>query len=444
MCWVLVVNSAFSQALPVSRMQSAISGIIQNKAIKRGFAANDPRFIGTLRDVSSGMAGTAAAAAAVTAAGVTAPAWLTVALAAGVGTLVTYGVSLAIDGVTKWLFKTSTVDIPGTNGQVDSSNGMTKGGPYYVAQGSRSNAQGQILSVTVYGTDGLAAGLQAASSLGYAAPVTCSYANGTSNVRCTASNGATATSGYYNSSGAPATCPKGTAVISTAGTGCTTYSYPYAQPGATPAQTDVAPATAVSNIPAADLQKQVSPDLLANIANAAWRNAASQPNYSGVPYAVADPITADEVNTWKASNPDRYPTVSDAAAPQDSANSPWQLPVSPTATTQPAAYPSTGSNPASSQPLENLGPDPGVGAPTLEQTPTADEILKPVFDLLPGFKNYTVPTHSAECPKPQFHLFDQDFVMDAQCTIAENNRSTIAALMMAVWAILACFIVLRA
>lgn len=442
MCWILTANSAFSQAVPVSRIQSALSGVIQQKALKRGFAANDPRYIGTIKDVSAGIAGTAASAATITAIGVTAPAWITFAVAAGVGTLVSYGVYLAIDGTVKWLFKSNSVDIPGTDGQIDSSNGMVKGGPHWVATASRY-VDGKFLNSTIYSADGLAAGLQAASAVGYPGPVTCTSNTAAISVTCT-TNGSPKSNAYFQSSGAPDTCAKGT-MVSAGTAGCSPFNYPYTAPGATPAQTDVPLQTAVTALPVAELQKPLNPEVLANVANAAWRNAAAQPGYQGLPYAASDPITASEVAQWRTTNPDRYPTVGDAVAPQPSANSPWQLPISPTATSQTSgSYPSTGTNPAADQPLTNLGPDPAVGAPTLEEPPTAEQILKPVFDMLPGFKDFSVPSHASECPKPSFNLFERQFVMDSQCTIAENNRALIASLMGAVWVIVGVFIVLKA
>jgi hypothetical protein len=440
MCWVIVINPAFSQAVPVSKMQSALSGIIQQKSLKRGFAANDPRYIGTLKDVSSSIAGTAAGAAAVTAAGITAPAWVTVAVAAGIGTLVTYAVSLAIDGITKWLFKTSTVDIPATNGQTSNGGPMVLGGPYW--QGTAGNyVNGTSYAAVISGSDGMAVAMQASSIVKYATS-TCTANAANTVVQCTLANGYPTGKAVYNASGAPLGCPGGSYA---SGSSCSTYDYPYPAPGATPAQTGVALPAAITAIPASDLAKPVNPDVLANVANSAWLNAAAKPGYSGLPYNTADPITPAEVSTWKDANPTVYPTVADSVAPQPTANSPWQLPVSPTATTQsPGVYPSTGTNPASANPLQNLGPDPGVGAPTLEDTPTADQILKPILNLLPDFKSFNVPSHAAECPKPVFHIFDKDFVMDSQCTIAESNRAAIQSLMAAVWIIIGVMIVLRA
>ncbi|PLY44075.1 hypothetical protein CSZ94_06935 [Janthinobacterium sp. ROICE36] len=80
----------------------------------------------------------------------------------------------------------------------------------------------------------------------------------------------------------------------------------------------------------------------------------------------------------------------------------------------------------------------------MEETPTAESILKPLMDLMPGFKNFAVPQHSGVCPKPEFAIFGKRIIMDSQCNLAEQNRSALFAVMAAVWALSAAFIVLRA
>jgi len=92
----------------------------------------------------------------------------------------------------------------------------------------------------------------------------------------------------------------------------------------------------------------------------------------------------------------------------------------------------------------NLGTDPGIGAPTLETTPTAQAILNPVFNLLPSFRNFVVPAHSGACPKPSMTIFNKYMVMDAHCTVLENIRPTLYAVMFFVWLLLGALIVLAA
>lgn len=41
-------------------------------------------------------------------------------------------------------------------------------------------------------------------------------------------------------------------------------------------------------------------------------------------------------------------------------------------------------------------------------------------------------------------MFNRTYVLDAQCTLLEQNRAVIAAVMLAFWAVTALFVVLRA
>jgi len=137
--------------------------------------------------------------------------------------------------------------------------------------------------------------------------------------------------------------------------------------------------------------------------------------------------------------------VQDYVSPQPATTSPWTLPSNPTSTTQDtsvATSPST--NAASANPLENLGPDPGIGSPTLETTPTAQQILAPILGLMADFRSFVVPAHESTCPKPTFQLFGKSIVMDAHCNIAEQQRAALYAVMAAVWLLAGALIVLRA
>jgi len=121
------------------------------------------------------------------------------------------------------------------------------------------------------------------------------------------------------------------------------------------------------------------------------------------------------------------------------------LPTSPTpvAEQDPTTTPKTGTNP-STEPLQNLGPDPGIGAPALEPIPTAQQILSPLLNLFPSLKNFVVPNHNATCPKWSVHLFDRDVPLQDHCPMLEQVRPTAYATMAAVWILIALFIVLAA
>lgn len=70
-----------------------------------------------------------------------------------------------------------------------------------------------------------------------------------------------------------------------------------------------------------------------------------------------------------------------------------------------------------------------------------NSFFKNVFDPLLGWK---LPSHESICPVANFALFNQNYVMDAHCLIAENNRAALSSIMMVAWVLAALFIVLKA
>lgn len=437
----------FAAAVPVTPMQNTVSGVIQGKMKNRGFAGNDPRFSGTLINVGSAVAGAAVAGAAITVAGVTAPAWVSAGLVAGLGAALTYAFSLAANSAYKWLFNSdgtiTSSGITSTTGTDPGTNylAMNQGGSYYQAQ---------------YGSDVWKCGsaFSCAQSLGQAA-----YGSNLVSVSFAGASGANyfynfiynpgsqknTTAITYFGSGAPASCAAG---YNYKGSGCVVVPGYVAPPSNV---SNVSLQGAVDNIPIEERTKPVDPALIAALVNQAWQLAASQSGYSGVPYSSTDPITASDVQAWQSANPSSYPTVADLVAPQPApsggtAATPFSLPTSstPVSQTDPATQTQTGTNPAASNPLQNLGVDPGIGAPTLEATPTAEMILAPLLNLMPSLKNFVVPNHSGVCPKPVLTIFDKSITLEAHCTLLESVRNTLSAVMAFAWVALAMFIVLRA
>lgn len=433
---LLVYQSCLAAAVPVSKMQGSTSGLIQQKVASRGFAANDPRYGATLSAVSTTVATIAGTAAVVAVGTITAPAWVTVLLAAGVGTVVTYAVTMGMDGLFNWLFKSDKIDVSTLAG--GANPGVGSSGPVWQGHAPYGGSYRYI-----YGGDGVAVAREVLYARQVADGVTPTVPTcypGASYASCVkggyTSSASLVTDGYIP----PATCVAGQ--LYRDGVGCVPYAAPlppgYSAVGQTPQQ-------AIDALTEAEKAKPLNPELLAASANLVWQKASATPGYDGIPYSPADPITAADALNWKNANPTTYPTVGDFVTPQPSANVPWSMPVTPTATTQdPAVKPGTVTNPAAANPLQNLGSDPNIGAPTMEETPTAENILKPVMDLMPGFKNFAVPSHSGVCPKPEFTVFGEHIIMDSQCNLAEQNRSALFAVMAAVWALCAAFIVLKA
>lgn len=213
----------------------------------------------------------------------------------------------------------------------------------------------------------------------------------------------------------------------------------------------------------ADLKAATVPQyIIAGIADEAWKQAASQPDYSGLPYSTAQPVSVADVATWQTANPSTAPTLDDMLRPaQNAATNPAGVPISPTVqpNTPTSSNPGTdlGTNPGTNTnpsigtnvnvvnaPKVDLGPDPGTTDPSLEQIPDAGAILSPLTSLFPELRSFHAPAHTGECPRPRFDLFGKSIVMDSQCTIAEQHRGELAAVMLAVWILVGLFILLSA
>jgi len=406
---IFTAQSSWAAAVPVSNMQNAVSGVIQAKMKSRGFAANDPRWGATLQNAGATIGGAAAAAAVITLAGITAPAWVTTGLAVGLAGLFTYGINLAIDGAVHWFQNSDgTITVSGASATPDPS--LQPGQCYgwqsdSICSGTSSGAIAEKVarwndSTIFWDPSCLAIVL----------------------ISC----------GVGKLSGPPSII----AGTPTAGS---------ASPPVTGSISSVA-----ATVSPSDSAKPLNPAVVATLADSAWKQAAQQPGYDGLPYSVTDPITATDAAAWQAANPGNWPTVGDAIAPQaapsgGTASSPFSLPNSatPVSTADPGNQTTPQTNP-SSAPQANLGPDPGIGAPSLEPTPTARSILDPLLNLFPSLRNFVVPNHSADCPKPSIPLFGKTLALDGHCALLEAVRPTLYAVMAFVWVVIALFIVLAA
>jgi len=431
---------AWSQAQPVAqpdRVGRAVSGALQSGMVSRGFAANDPRFGNTLARISPQLSGVAGTAAAVTVGTVSAPGWASVALAVGIGAVITYAVNLALDSLAKWLFRSDgKLDESGASLTIPTSTSITVGGAYWKVSFHSGN-----INIDLSGGDGEAIARQGHFE----------YLTQTNQSTQTAPNCIVSTNqvscgiiyANYQASGAPASCPAGSMYRNGV---CGAYTF--VSPASVPTKTGLTPQQATTDIPATDLDKKLNPAIVAALANQAWQQAAAQPGYDGIPYPQSNPISAPDVNAWTSQNPDYAPTVRDFTAPNPTTSTqtqPWALPQNPaSAVTTPATTPNQNTTNPSTQPVTNLGPDPGIGSPTLEATPSAQQILAPILNLVPGLRNFSTTSHVGSCPRPSFSLFGQSHVMDAQCTLIEAQKPTIQAAMAFAWTAIALFIILSA
>lgn len=431
-------------------MNRSMSGVTQQALASRGYVPSDPRTYGTLQGMSrtaatgfSTAAGLAAGAGAVTFAGITAPAWASVALAAGVGALVSYFVTLCLENCVKWFLRTDNKIDDSSDGVTPvSTSALVSGAPAFYAKTFYGTYPTDVIA---YGSDPVALARQAHKiKFGTEAE----FCNGTA----TSSSADCRVVGASSSNiiqalpltASPTTCPAGQYYANGV---CKPYTYVIAPIPTTLGNTLQ---TAVNHIPATDMAKPLNPAIVAATANQLWQQAAAQPGYEGVPYPAANPITATEAAAYQQANPQTWPTVANFVEPRPAtvANN-VALPMSTTATTPVPTTFTTGSNPATAQPSTaaeqvNLGRDPNTPLPTLENIPTAQQILNPILALVPSLKSFNANTPSGVCPQPSIHLFNQTQTFTAHCTIFENNKATMQAAMAFAWALVAVLIILSA
>ena len=397
--WLLVVmllpGFVQAQVAPVTTMQRAVASVIEKKMAARGFASNDPRWAATLQSGSSQVLGAAAAAAAVTAAGITAPAWITVAGTVVLGAILGYGIDLAIDGI-KWLINGdgSVTYTPSSGGgssvPPESGGAMTAGGSYYqvadIYGGSGANVAQEYVTSRFAGQTFVAGHYDSSGAYWYSIDDPSSQDG-----HCAPYPHCRVEVILQQSSGAPGDC----------GAGMVWVNYCRAltptSPSGPASPVTKSPTEAVSALSDSDKAKPLNPEVVAKIADSIWKNAAAQPGYSGVPYDATNPITVSDAAAVQQANPSTWPNVGDATAPQQagssSTSSPWSLPNS-------AATPVVDSGMTPAQPTPEKGLDwaiPGTGETIERKAFTVN--YSPV-----GFKAAT------GCPAPiEYKMFDTTY-----------------------------------
>lgn len=321
---MLSPSLGYTQAQP-SSMQRALSGILQKKMNMRGFASNDPRWASTLQSAGAQIGGYAATAAVVTAAGITAPAWITVSAAILVGV----AIDLAIDGV-RWLINgDGSVQYATVNGVPVLPNGKC-----YKSNVGGSACWGSIVDALTSGND--------ASTWDFLG--THSYKTQFGSIPGVSTfsvlNGAGQAIYIYSdqiwfADGTPRAVKIADSVGGTSG-GTATGS----------------PSAAIATLSDADKAKQVNPALLAQMIDDAWKKASQKPGYTGYPYDTANPITAADAMAWLQANPAAWPQVAALVAPQPAPSGgtladPFTLPNS---AAEPAIKPVTDNPPPETNP----------------------------------------------------------------------------------------------
>lgn len=441
-------KGSFAAAVPAytGGVNRAISSIVKFKQSKWGFAANDPRFGATIDAIGGAATGIAVGVATGAVATVGWPALL---IGAGVSAVASGAISLGVGALINWMWgsgdETKNVTLSGSGMGVTSLDNLPLLPDTYPLMLEKYGANKELFFVDsawkirrFKTVDYLCLSSASCSvpppfnsaslDVGFSAP--CSSASG-------CAIGSTAYWSQVYVKGVAGNPYKNQVVWELRMPNGQVIGNPDYQSAPKPV------AQAIADLPQVATSAKLSPEMLAEIANAMWRNAATNSSPNTVPWSASDPITPTDIREWQSVNPSLVPTVGDfigPVAPTGSNSVPFPLPSSEDSSggnTQPG-------NGNDTKPAIDLGEDPQIGAPELEEAPTASMILEPILDLMPDLRAFQVPAHSASCPQPSYSVFGRDFRLESHCELLERYRSLIEAACMVAFTILAVTNVLRA
>ncbi|MCA8308868.1 hypothetical protein LGM90_10145 [Burkholderia sp. AU28942] len=451
LCALLVANAAHSQQLPpaTASLNKVIAATVEKKAAQMGYTSLS-QVVEATEEAMGRMAARAAATEGAAASWLAIPA----AMAAVAAATMAFPTALSDQAVDQWQYnKDGTISITGnpkvSGGTItpqfpplNSSTplwGGSVGGPIGYGGSANAAAQAAAQAWTTQSQSGTKWTMAVKSCTSISPTVAnCTYTekdasgnligNPTGGVQQsgTFSHGTCASGLYYNNA-------------------CQAYIPPPGSPPVVQPQT-VSPSDAIAQIPSSDLPLPLAPDFIADISDVLWQSASQEPGYNGIPYPVDNPITAGDAGEVESSSPSSWPTIGGATSPVSSpsgapaSNNPYAIPSGSTSSGSSGA-----SSPAATPPtVVDLGPNPGVAAPTLETIPTAAQILAPILGLLPDLKSFGVPAHTGQCPQPSISLFGRVYTVTSHCTLAEQLRPQIYTTFVLAFSLAALFIVLTA
>ncbi|MEI7268836.1 hypothetical protein [Pectobacterium versatile] len=152
---------------------------------------------------------------------------------------------------------------------------------------------------------------------------------------------------------------------------------------------------------------------LADTLNALLLDAASQPDYAGVPVTSSNPlISAQDIRDAAAAVGRPNPSQAEWATP-------WS-------DLQPETQPNPEPNP---QPQ----PEPPAVPPELDTPPDGKTVLSPLIGAFPEWENFSIGVRAAQCPTAEFTIWDTNFVLDSHCGLIEKNRDLIRIFCLICW-----------
>ncbi|MDY4334383.1 hypothetical protein SOV78_10260 [Pectobacterium brasiliense] len=154
---------------------------------------------------------------------------------------------------------------------------------------------------------------------------------------------------------------------------------------------------------------------LADTLNALLLDAASQPDYEGIPVTSSNPlISARDIL-------DAAVSVGRSSPSQAEWTSPWQ-------DLQPETLPQPQPNPE-----PNPQPEPPAVPPELDTPPDGKTVLAPLTGAFSEWENFSIGQRAAQCPLAEFTIWDENFVVDSHCELVEKNRDLIRIFCLICW-----------
>ncbi|WP_345995774.1 hypothetical protein [Sodalis praecaptivus] len=175
-------------------------------------------------------------------------------------------------------------------------------------------------------------------------------------------------------------------------------------------------------------------NLLAKTINSLWMDAASKPDYQGVPFTSSNPVTADEIKAV-ASDAGRLSQQEWVKPAQIDKNAPVEI-----VAKNPG--PSIGSIAEEAGSLSDADL-PEINLPDMQEPPGGNEILKPLLDLLPLEGVSLTPKYVA-CPVISFDIWEKHIVIDNHCELIEKIRPLFAIFSLLIWSLAAFRVVFSA
>ncbi|WP_323867300.1 hypothetical protein [Xenorhabdus szentirmaii] len=189
--------------------------------------------------------------------------------------------------------------------------------------------------------------------------------------------------------------------------------------------------------------KTIDNSIVANLINDLLHDAAAQSGYEGIIVSDGDYVTLSEVdNALRELGYDKI-AISDFFSPIQNIE------------IDSSSHDTTINNNGGGNGGEgninvkvDLGIDPQIKAPDLDELPTGKEIIQPIRDSMPFLSDFKIGSRDAICPVADisFSLFgvNVDETINSHCDIIEKNRKLIELIASIVWAFAALRMILSA